>query len=486
MKHKLLLFALCLAVSLSALLLASTSSPVYATNFWTDSNIYMTMGRGILAGKVPYRDLFDHKGPLTFFIYAAGALMDGSGFAGLFVMEVLSLAAVLLAGAALLSWTGRGAAWPLLPLISLSAVCCTAFNQGGSAEEFCLPFLAWSAALAGRQLSGGGKRDALAFGLCTGMLGMIKYTVIGMNAGLFAFWLLHSLRRREGIRTLLGFAAGVALAVLPFALYFGSAHAIGAALDGYLWQNLRYAGEPMSLTGHLYNALAYLRTQSVINPFPVVLCMLGMAGWILEAVRRRSFLLLPAFPASLGLLLLTVYWGEMAHPYYALVFAAPGILAFLLLPRCPVSRLPLRLQAAAFALLGLLALPSALLCCRAPELLRVRREDMPQVHFAKIMEEEHPGATLLDLTGHDQGFYLACGTLPVTRYFCDNNLNSEEKKAALEGYLAEARTDYVVCVWRTAGERYEQVAEEDGLFDLASEKHYVLYRRKEVAHGAVP
>ena len=47
-----------------ALVFASTASPLYATNFWTDTNIYFTIGRGMLKGLMPYRDLFDHKGPL--------------------------------------------------------------------------------------------------------------------------------------------------------------------------------------------------------------------------------------------------------------------------------------------------------------------------------------------------------------------------------------------------------------------------------------
>ena len=33
-----------------ALLFASTASPLYATNFWTDTNIYFTIGRGDAEG----------------------------------------------------------------------------------------------------------------------------------------------------------------------------------------------------------------------------------------------------------------------------------------------------------------------------------------------------------------------------------------------------------------------------------------------------
>ena len=50
--------------ALSAVLLAlcSKSSPLYAFNDWMDANIFFTMGRSMLGGRVLYRDVFDHKG----------------------------------------------------------------------------------------------------------------------------------------------------------------------------------------------------------------------------------------------------------------------------------------------------------------------------------------------------------------------------------------------------------------------------------------
>lgn len=78
-----------------ALLVATSSSPLYATNFWTDTNIYFTIGRGMTRGLMPYRDLFDHKGPLLFILYALGAAISDTSFIGVFALEALSLAAAV-------------------------------------------------------------------------------------------------------------------------------------------------------------------------------------------------------------------------------------------------------------------------------------------------------------------------------------------------------------------------------------------------------
>ena len=81
-----------------ALRVATSSSPLYATNFWTDTNIYFTIGRGMTRGLMPYRDLFDHKGPLLFILYALGAAISDTSFIGVFALEALSLAAAVYAG----------------------------------------------------------------------------------------------------------------------------------------------------------------------------------------------------------------------------------------------------------------------------------------------------------------------------------------------------------------------------------------------------
>ena len=126
-----------------ALLIATSSSPLYAANFWTDTNIYFTIGRGMTRGLMPYRDLFDHKGPLLFMLYALGAAISDTSFIGVFILEALSLAAAVYAGWRTVSLFGEGRLTLLsMPILAAVVCCCTAFTQGGSAEEFALPALA--------------------------------------------------------------------------------------------------------------------------------------------------------------------------------------------------------------------------------------------------------------------------------------------------------------------------------------------------------
>ena len=71
------------------ILICSKSSPLYPINDWVDANCYMTVGRGMLHGSMPYRDLFEHKGPLIYMLHAAAALISDNSFLGVFLSEIV-------------------------------------------------------------------------------------------------------------------------------------------------------------------------------------------------------------------------------------------------------------------------------------------------------------------------------------------------------------------------------------------------------------
>ena len=487
-KERAIAALLALASAFAALMVASSSSPLYATNFWTDTNIYFTIGRGMTQGLAPYSDLFDHKGPLLYMIYALGAMISGESFIGVFLLEVLALAAVCMLAYETACLYGKGALnLIVIPLTAMITASCTASNQGGSAEEFILPALSLALYTALRRFEGEGRTRPLyiAFGAAMGWVFAIKYTNCGLFFGLALTVLLYEWRVSGFVRAFvcgLWCLAGFALVVVPAALYMALCGALGACLRVYFYENMfLYVGEPMTFGGHIYNALAYLRTQSAVNPAVALIGGLGCAGLALRALmlRRKGFLLeAAAMPMGAGLLLLFTYWGEMAHPYYALVFAALVPLGL-----APVGMLAAKLKDRRWGLAALAPLaaiiPVCLQLCAAVPMMQVERADMAQTKLAAIVRET-PEATLLDWSSLDQGFYFAAGIIPTQRYFANNNLDTAEKREAYRACVEQGAVDYVITnAWQAApGDHYELVTEIDGVFDLNSPRTYRLYRKK--------
>ena len=90
----LVLFLACLALLVASALLTPVSN---------DAGTYLTQADGILAGRLPYRDTFDHKTPGTYVVFAAVLAATGRSLAAVQLVQALSvvLTAVL---TALLTW----------------------------------------------------------------------------------------------------------------------------------------------------------------------------------------------------------------------------------------------------------------------------------------------------------------------------------------------------------------------------------------------
>lgn len=471
------------------LLIATTSSPLYATNFWTDTNIYFTIGRGMTEGLMPFRDLFDHKGPLLYMIYGAAALISDTSYLGVFMLQVLSLTAMLYLGYKTVSLFGSGALnLAAIPVTAIVTAASTAFNQGGSAEEFNLAALMLAVYAILRRMKEGvscsrPERLYAAFGFAMGWVFLIKFTNCGLFFGLAFASLLYEWRLtgfKKAFACGLWCLFGMAVITVPVCLYLLMGGALGDCLRVYFYENIFiYGGKSMSMGGHIYNALAYLRTQSMANPVMAGLAMFGCAFTALHALWRhqKGFLLeAAAMPLGAGLLLLFTYWGEMAHPYYAGVFAALVPLGL-----CPLGFAAERLKDRRWGFVSLIPLASAapicLALCAAVPLMEVKKADMVQTEIAQIVNET-PDATLLDWSSLDQGFYLAAGITPTCRYFANNNLDSKEKLDAYRDYVSSGTLTYIITNgWQEApGPNYELVTEVHGVFDLNSPRTYRLYR----------
>ena len=213
-----------LGIAALVLVWCSKSSPLYAFNDWMDANIFFTMGKSMLHGRVLYRDVFDHKGPVLYLLYGLAACVDNTGFGGVLLLETAAFAAFLwlgLRGAEVICGRALHPAWTALPAAAIAAS--RAFSHGGSAEELLLPLLA--AALFGAVPCGAhppmplGRRRCraarpglhLRAGCAWGtLLLMLKYTVLGF----YLVWavLLAVLYLRRGWRGPLGRAVGAAAA----------------------------------------------------------------------------------------------------------------------------------------------------------------------------------------------------------------------------------------------------------------------------------
>lgn len=320
-----------LALSFAALYFCTESSPLYARNRWDDASIYYSIGKGIVQGYVPYQDMFDHKGPVVFFIYALGYLLTPDFFYGAYLLESLCLSGLLyfsykIAGL----YFDEGIAETLAVISMLFFLDGSLLVYGGSCEEYTM--VIYAAVLYqylscfSRQRECTGRRMAVLGVLCALSFWM-KFTMTVCLLALVGILLWQELlHRRQFVRKFVSFAGGglaVSAAVIG---YFIGADAISNFKRSYFDANLAYAdvrgiGETLAVFGK--NVMTAVTT----NPGITLVVLTGIIGFTVSSRYMKAisgrFGLLAAFALLVG----STYVSYAYQYYYCLVavFAVLGI-----------------------------------------------------------------------------------------------------------------------------------------------------------------
>lgn len=452
--------------SLVVMIFVTCSSPLYSFNPWNDANIYMTLGRGILHGMAPYKDMYEQKGPLLFLIHAAAALISERSFLGVWFIEIGM--AVLFSIFAwktvkLLSAPGKFAIL-LMPAITALTYTIGMMDYGDSAEELCFPLLTVIVYLVLRDsISEPGRlpsvRSAFVIGLLTSALFWIKYTFLGPVIGICILMIIWTVKPRAWNRLVADigmFLAGFALLLLPILIYLAAKGALQDMFTAYFYNNIVFYSNVTTYEHPIVNipvigrfAAMFLNLMSTCKLFPkypvfLILCITGvfLSG---RHVRSRA---VQVFFVTFAITIFIVLSGNLVLPYYAYisVYLAPfaavsaSFVVSRISKRIEEHRMPVIASALCLALTVF-----SIATCKNLFMLRYQRADYPQYEFAEIINET-PDANILTYDVMDGGFYMASGTLPKTQYYCYLNIEKSWPVITQEQdrLIGEQAFDYII------------------------------------------
>lgn len=279
-KRRLLGLGALLGLSLLPLLILS---PLLNAPFEPDEGVYATIARGWREGAVPYRDLWDNKGPLLFLWYVASFAWLGESVAAPRLLAGLAAGAsvpfVWLTARNLL---GRREATLAAGLFALSFI--NLYIQvTANAEVFMLlPFTAglwwFSCGARGRpDRLGGSLWWFLLAGALTSLATFTRqsalWAFLGYGAWLGVLFLRFPEERTRHFQSGLALAAGAALAAVPFVVYFAAQGALYELWHAMFEFNWSWAGRTawyMKLLPPIF-----------VNPWPLIG---GLVFWALAAV----------------------------------------------------------------------------------------------------------------------------------------------------------------------------------------------------------
>lgn len=487
------LFFVFLLVSALLMLLLSTSSPLYPTNPWVDANCYVTVGRGMREGLVPYRDLVDHKGPLLYGLHWLAALVHPNGFLGVYLLETLACALFMLAAWKMLRlYVNRSYAAILMLGVAAVRVASVSFSYGDSAEEMCTPLMAWSLYEALRYFRDENRRMSAGSLICNGILAgcvlWIKYSLLGLHFAWMAVIAIESVVRERKIwpaaKMCLLFLLGMGISTLPWLVYFGVNGAIGDWFDVYFVMNLT---EYKKTQGLAYTLFQCVIGGSAQNPISGLLLLLAVWNLILKPKAETGLWERICLGAMAVCSILLVCFGRQVYHYTYYAYTAYVPLGLVPVIRFLEKRLPSeRERRRAMAVITACACVLAVATDEMISRIGYDREELVQTQFAREMNAvEHP--TVLNCAFQDGGFYLAADTHPTQKWFVNLNMAEDRVLAAHREVVEAGAVDFVITQNRTLedygidGARYELALERTDAYPRKKDREkYYLYRRLDV------
>lgn len=486
-KSDALFFAYFLFCSFLILSVCSTCSFLYPFHTWDDSNCFFTVGKSVWFGKVIYKDLFEQKGPLLYFIHSLAYLISHRTFTGVFVFELIAAAFFMFfcwKSIALFSDTRCGI---LVPFIASIAYSSTSFVLGDSAEEFCLPFFMYSLYVSTKHLkeeSDFKNSEFFVTGILAGCVLWIKFSLLGFYIGWCIVPIFTYARQKRWKEIIIAFVlvfAGVLLATLPYLIYFGLNRSIKDWLEVYIYDNifLYTSDEKGNFLVATLKGLFRFYWRNYFYFFASVLSFIS----IIKLCRQNNKTIIAHFITTYIFMSLFIYGGGQWYEYYRFDLILISIFAVLPLYDLLIKitrHIVLKKAKVSAVFLSAVFTSLSFLCAFAitgnKEIMKLKKDDLPQYKFDKIISE-YKNPTLLNYGTLDCGFYTVSGIVPSNRFFIKIHVPLKEMDDEQNRIIKNGTVDFVVSKTPINSSKYDLISTAESNI---KNHHYTFYLYKNV------
>ena len=477
--------------------ICSKCSFLYPFNDWPDANVYFTIGKGMVHGKVLYRDLFDHKGFYIYALHSIAYLISNDTFIGMYLFELIVGFFYGFAFYKILTlYTDRLHAVLFMPVLLFVTYVAQSFCHGDSAEELMLPMLAFSLYYL-LQFAKGQKLHLYKYavvGAFAALAFWIKFTLCGLFFGWILLAFIYEVIDKNVKHALVGaglFVSGFLVVTLPVIIYFGANEAFGELWHSYFAVNLfGYSGgepTPLGESGSFFGKIiraVYGYLTSICYGYLYYLAIIpGLLAFLIsKGYHRREKVVISVLYILTNLL---IYAGGKRYTYYGLpsaIFAVTGFIAL-----CNLSDFGTILTKPNKKFFATVSVMLAVLCgltffvSSNIEFMFKKKKNLVQYRFAEIIKQT-PDATLLNYDFIDLGLYTTTGIIPDCKYFFRPNLTIPEIMEMQKDIVANGKVDYVFCIElkpENIDDHYELAAPPIKQKLESNEYTYYLYKLKD-------
>lgn len=425
-----------LFVSFLVLLLCSANSFLYAFNDWCDLNWYITMGRGMLEGRVIYKDLFDHKGPIIYFLFSFVALFKNP-YHIVFILEVISFSIFLFmlfcfSKKHLKYWLSVVCVIIMAALVPTSRL----FVAGGGAlEEWFLPIYFYFLILLKQVIET--NRLTTKQSILIGCFGAIafwsKYTIASFLVfaviACFCIFLIKK-QYKELLKSFMFMFLGFVIVTACVFIYFLATNSVKYLIDCYFYDNLvRYT------SGFCFPKFHFL------NWFNRIVIILGIILSIIKFKKSELFVT--------GSVLLTILILSITESRVYAWFVIFSFIAYYLVYIVQILNNANYSKWLQLAVIIICVIGASIYCLYENNNkyeLGNSKHDYVQYQVADYVKKRG-GESLYCYQLCDYGFYNALDMVPEVRFYAKSNFSKQDYPEMYECFddvIKNKKADYVL------------------------------------------
>lgn len=457
-KSEIMYFFLASALVLT---LCSTTSPAYAFHAWDDSNCFFTVGKSVLHGKIIYKDIYEQKGPLLYFIHTAAYLISHDSFFGIWIFQIIAAAIFLIFSyksiSLFVSCEMKENLKFYLPIILAIIFSSNSFVMGDSVEEFSMGLFMYPLFVSLKNLKTKTefKNKELFFsGMCAGCIFWMKYSLLGFFIGwaIVPIWFYLKQKNFKGIfKSVCLVWGGVSTVSLPILIYFFANNATADLFQVYFFDNIfLYTGFGNSNPVLRSIIFCFSGFISAYRKNLLIFILLVLSAIAILKSKILSFIKIHIF-VCYAFSLFFIFCGGIHHPYSTLTLSVFCIFSIIMFPLVKMNAKLKMISSAFFSVLVIFTFSLNV------NLLGLKKSDYPQFQFAKTISKKE-NTTLLNYGFLDAGFYTTTKIVPNCRFFCSFNIPNSKIMEEQNRYIKEALVDFIVTVdEKVESENYELV-----------------------------
>ena len=299
-----------------------STSPLYPYYYGGDSAQFQTVGKAWSLGKIPYRDMFDHKGPIVFFINMLGYSITKSS-TGIALLQVIFMTCTMFFVFKIGSVCTNNKYYSLAVVIISFVVLCNSYAEGNFTEEYCLPFISGSIYFQIKYLKQIDElKDhiehkctyALFYGISIGVCFLTRATnAVGICAGIIiiCFHLLYKRKFFNIFQNALFALLGFSIIIIPFCVYFILNNSFYDFIYGTIGFNIEYSAHMESWVKSINGDSVYIYIRTFFSSYSILLTA------ILALIRRNKIYSMYCF--AIGLTETILFLNGALYNQYSII-----------------------------------------------------------------------------------------------------------------------------------------------------------------------